>query len=174
MLSSLMMSNINYAIVFFVEESVRVTSCYFCRGSVSHNCFCFQERWLRHRDISKQVHTDALMIATQVNDHRKGEIVKRLSQAIQCNWLMKIKRRMQVQYQVEQKNNSMLDNNNDRNAKPEWGTERKEKGSIDRFAFITERTCKGLQRDQTFFEEPLILVSLKKSKKDFTVESETK
>jgi hypothetical protein len=32
---------------------------------------------------------------------------------------MKIKRRMQVQYQVEQKNNSMLDNNNDRNAKPE-------------------------------------------------------
>jgi hypothetical protein len=79
---------------------------------------------------------------------------------------------MQVQYQVEQKNNSMLDNNNDRNAKPEWGT-KKEKGSIDRFAFITERTCKGLQRDQTFFEEPLILVSLK-SKKDFTVESEIK
>lgn len=81
---------------------------------------------------------------------------------------------MQVQYQVEQKNNSMLDNNNDRNAKPEWGTERKEKGSIDRFAFITERTCKGLQRNQAFFEEPLVLVSLKKSKKDFTVESEIK
>jgi len=102
------------------------------------------ERWLRHRDISKQVHTDALMIATQVNDYRKGEVVKKLSQAIQCNWLVKIKRRMQVQYQVEQKNNSMHDNNNDRNAKPEWGTERKEKESIDRFAFITERTCKGL------------------------------
>ncbi len=35
------------------------------------------ERWLRHREISRQVHTDTLVAATQVNKYMKGGFVKR-------------------------------------------------------------------------------------------------
>lgn len=41
-------------------------------------------RRLRHRKPSRQVHTNALVAATQVKDYTKGGFVQRLSQAIQC------------------------------------------------------------------------------------------
>lgn len=80
-----------------------------------------------------------------MNNYTKNEFVKRLFQAIRRQWLVKIKRRIQVQRQVKQKNNSKFDNNNDENAKPGEGT-RKGKERTNRQIYIHRNKAKRISQ----------------------------